>query len=162
MKYFHPIYRRALRRSTGVTRAGVSAFGLLVLAVPAAATCYIQSANGVDFGVYDVFSSAPNHTGIGSFSIKCSGGSSATVKLSNGQSNTFAPRVLRSGANRLTYNLYVSAARNLVWGDGTGGTSLVAIKKNGAVNLDIFGSIPAGQDAAVGLYTDTIIMTVEF
>jgi spore coat protein U-like protein len=126
------------------------------------ADCRITSVSDVNFGVYDVFSSVPNQNGIGSLSIKCTGGSSATVKLSNGSSHSFAQRTLRHGRDVLAYNLYTSAARNIVWGDGSGGTSVMAVGKNHSENLDIFGSIPEGQDAAVGVYTDVIGVTVDF
>jgi spore coat protein U-like protein len=134
----------------------------LMYAVPAFSVCQITSVSGVSFGVYDVFSNVPNDNGVGSLAIKCTGGSSATVKLSNGLSNTFAPRTLRNGSNVLAYNLYTSAARNIVWGDGTGGSSVMSVGKNHSSNLDVFGSIPEGQDAAVGVYTDSIVVTINF
>jgi spore coat protein U-like protein len=126
------------------------------------ADCRITSVSDVNFGSYDVFSTAPNQNGIGSLSIKCTSGSSAIVKLSNGSSHSFAPRTLRNGNQVLNYNLYTSAARNIVWGDGSGGTSVMAVGKNHSDNLDVFGSIPEGQDAAVGTYTDSIVVTINF
>jgi spore coat protein U-like protein len=130
--------------------------------MPTLANCKITSVSDVNFGAYDVFSTAPNINGVGSLSIRCTGGSSAIVKLSHGLSHTFAPRTLRSGSNLLSYNLYTSATRSIVWGDGTGGTSVMSVGKNHSDNLDVFGSIPEGQDAAVGFYTDNIIVTINF
>jgi spore coat protein U-like protein len=69
---------------------------------------------------------------------------------------------MKSGANLLNYNLYTSAARNVVWGDGTGGSNTMSATANGSTTLNIFGQIPASQDAAVGTYTDSITATVNF
>jgi spore coat protein U-like protein len=69
---------------------------------------------------------------------------------------------MRSGRDVLNYNLYTSAARDVIWGDGTGGSSVMSTPKNQDVNLDVFGSIPEGQDPAVGTYSDIIVISVEF
>jgi spore coat protein U-like protein len=134
------------------------------VAIAVAARCSFTTINGVGFGAYDVFSATNNNNGIGSITINCNGsGSSFVVKLSTGQSNTYASRVMRSGANQLNYNLYTSAARVVVWGDGTGGSSTKTISnKDDDETLTLFGQIPAAQDARVGIYNDSIIATVNF
>ncbi len=67
-------------------------------------------------------------------------------------------------SDALNYNLYLDAARTSIWGDGTGGTALftVAIPSGKAVNVTIFGRIPAGQDVAAGSYSDSIVVTIQF
>jgi len=131
----------------------------------AAPKCTI-AATAVTFGRYDVFSlpATPNDSGVGSLEIRCIGGGDTTfpVTLSTGRSNNYASRVMSSGANLLTYNLYTSAARTVVWGDGTGGSSAVAAARNSTTRLNVFGRIPGGQDAAVGNYSDFITATVIF
>jgi spore coat protein U-like protein len=139
----------------------------LLAAVPlishAAPACSFVSETPVSFGVYDVFSAAPNNNGVGNLVIRCSGGGGPfAVTLSTGQSNSYVSRLMRSGSNQLTYNLYISAARTVVWGNGSGGSSPVSVAKNRTDTLSIFGHIPAGQDAAVGFYTDNINATVSF
>jgi spore coat protein U-like protein len=103
-----------------------------------------------------------NNNGVGSLSIKCTGGANSVITLSTGQSNSFTKRVMRSGVNALNYNLYTSTAHAQVWGDGSGGSSVVATVNNGTITLNVFGQIPAGQDVAVGIYTDNITVTVNF
>ena len=137
-------------------------FGCLVSGAAAQASCKINGVSDVDFGDYDVFALGANTDGVGNLTIRCTGGSSAAIALSRGLSNNFAPRTLRYGSRVINYNLYTSAARNVVWGDGTGGTSKMYITKNQTGDLDVFGSIPAGQDAAVGSYVDTIIVSIDF
>jgi spore coat protein U-like protein len=68
-------------------------------------------------------------------------------------------------ANSLGYNLYLDAARILVWGDGTGGTSRhgpVAPQLGVPNTLTIYGRIPARQTSPVGAYTDTVTATINF
>jgi spore coat protein U-like protein len=148
------------------TILGVTAAWLVILPQPlfAASSCSFISLTTVSFGAYNVFSKSPNNNGIGSFTILCQsgGGSNFVVTLSTGQSNNYASRVMMSGGNRLYYNLYTSAARTVVWGDGTGGSNVMTAAKHSTTALSVFGQIPAGQNAFVGTYTDNITIIVNF
>jgi spore coat protein U-like protein len=125
--------------------------------------CTFTSEAPVSFGTYDVFAEHPNNNGVGNLVIRCSGGNGPfVVTLSTGQSNNYVSRLMRSGSNALNYNLYTSTARTVIWGNGSGGSSTVSVSKNNTWTLSIFGHIPAGQDAAVGIYTDNINVTVYF
>lgn len=132
--------------------------------LPVWAACNFKSATGVGFGLYNVFDLLPNTSGVGSLTIACQGGSGSAydVSLSTGQSHSFTSRSMKHGAMTLSYNIYTSAARSLVWGDGTGGSSTQSAYKNTTATLTLFGQIPAGQDVANGIYTDTLIATVNF
>lgn len=133
-------------------------------AAVAATSCSFATVNPVSFGAYDVFAALPNNNGVGSLTIDCkgSGNDNFQVTLSTGQSQSFTKRTMRSGPNHLDYNLYTSAVRNAVWGDGRGGSQLMTVRKNKVTTLSVFGQIPAGQDAPVGTYTDFIVATVTF
>jgi spore coat protein U-like protein len=131
----------------------------------AAASCKFTSVDPVSFGVYDIFSTQPNNNGVGSITIDCkgSGNDPFDVTLSTGQSHSYTTRTMTSGANHLDYNLYTGADRSAVWGDGHGhGNQLMTVRKDHATTLHVYGQIPAGQDAAVGTYTDSIVATVTF
>lgn len=130
----------------------------------AATSCSFKSVSAVSFGSYNVFASFANHGGVGKLTISCQGGGNSNfeVTLSTGQSNSFVSRMMMNGANVLHYNLYTSTARSVIWGDGTGGSSVMTVPKNKTTTLSVFGQIPAGQDAAIGTYTDNIITTVTF
>ena len=69
-----------------------------------------------------------------------------------------------SGAEKLNYNLYLDAARTSTWGDATAATSwfMESNATGKPVTLTVFGRIPPGQDVAAGIYTDTIIVTIQF
>ena len=135
-----------------------------LISFPVSAACMIASINGASFGLYNVFTSSSNTSGVGSITVKCNGGgsSSFSTSLSTGQSNTYSMRVMKSGSNSLAYNLYTSAARTVVWGNGTGGSNIITTPRNLKATLSIYGEIPAQQDLGVGIYTDSITATVSF
>lgn len=92
-----------------------------------------------------------------------------TVGLSRGGGASYSPRRMSSGANTLNYNLYMDAARSIVWGDGTGGSSIVSdpslLTLLGHVvrQYDVYGRIlPNQQGTRPGSYSDTIIVTVTY
>jgi len=142
-----------------------------------AASCTLNTTSAI-FGSYD---NTLNETAVATFSGTCSKGggadpdmTGATVKLSTGTSNSFASRQMAKGTDRLNYNLYTSAARTTIWGDGTGGSGTVAalvvqgngkfLNNNSSRNFSIaaYGRIPAGQDAVPGAYSDTITVTITY
>jgi spore coat protein U-like protein len=154
----------------------VLAAALQTAAVPAwaDATCSF-AAGGVSFGVYDPSVSTANDSA-GTVTVTCSNvpppGNTTinyALTLSPGDSGNFAVRRMAVGPSQLMYyNLYSDAARNLVWGDGSGGTSLVggSIKVAGRQTISrtysIYGRIPAQQDVGPGAYADTIVVTLAF
>ena len=141
------------------------------------ATCSL-SATGAAFGAY---LNVLNESAVATISGTCSRGNgadpdmtAATVSLSPGTSASYTTRQLAQGVNRLNYNLYTSAARAVVWGDGTGGTATVAglaVQGNGRFlnvnssrnfSLSAYGRIPADQFVALGSYSDTITVTITY
>jgi spore coat protein U-like protein len=134
-----------------------------------AAGCSV-AATAVNFGTYNPLSGTPDDAaGTVTFSCNLLGGlfMSWTVSLSTGNSSSYSPRLLNSGVSTLSYNLYTSAAHASVWGDGTGVTSVMSDQRllvigSNTFNYPVYGRIPAGQDAAAGSYTDTIVVTVNY
>jgi spore coat protein U-like protein len=100
-------------------------------------------------------------------SWNCTTGHPATVKLgSGGSGNILARRMTAGGATSLPYQLYTSAARTTVFGDGTNGNS-VAITGAGFAatsTTTVFGRVPTGAVGAnpAGAYADTVQITVTF
>ncbi len=157
-----------------------AAFSLLLVLLPSsacAATCAVLATPHA-FGTY----SSPGGVQTDSsstLSVTCTPdvvllacNTSYSIALSAGTSASFSPRQLASGANRLNYNLYTSAARGTVWGDGSGGSSTVSGTVNtsilsllclpGTNNHTVYGRIPASQNVPAGVYADTITVTVTF
>lgn len=133
------------------------------------------SVTGVTFGTYDPVITVPTDS-TGNVQVRCvhlAGGAvraNYTIDLSTGSSNSYAQRQMRSGASVLNYNLYNSATRTQVWGNGTGGSvrisnSLLVNPGNYVENVadhPIYGRIPAQQAAETGTYSDTILVTLTF
>lgn len=89
------------------------------------------------------------------------------IQFSTGSSNSFSPRTMNYLSNQLGYNLYTDAARSIVWGNGSPGTSVVSdgyLLGLGPVirNYPIYLQIPPSQFVPAGVYNDTITITLVY
>jgi spore coat protein U-like protein len=116
-------------------------------------------ASGIAFGGYDPFV-APNVDSVGNISVTCDVATTYSIALSPG-SGSYDSRVMTSGIHELLYNLYIDATLTTVWGDGTGHSATVGATQSTAHHI-VYGRIPAGQNAHVGVYSDTIVITLTF
>lgn len=124
------------------------------------ADCNVSS-NGVSFGNYDVF--VMNHTdSVGTLTVNCNVDTPYILKLDTGSSGNFSQRKMLNGVDYLVYNIYIDAARTLVWGDGTGGGVTKSGQTGATEQHTLYGRIPAKQNVPVGNYLDTIIATIEW
>ena len=148
-----------------MTRAviALTALGLLAAAGRAEAACTV-SATPVAFGTYDVFQAGSDDS-TGTITFRCGGlDRNIRITISSGSSGTYTNRTLKSGSQTLLYNLFYGGFTQ-VWGDGTGGTATYLDNNppnNKDVVLTFYGRIPASQDVAVGSYTDTVVVTLEY
>ncbi len=159
---------RSIPGLQGVGRAFLVALALTAALTPAAAapsSCTITTVSNVAFGTYNVFSGSPLDSA-GIIRINCTKkAKSVTVDLTKGNAPTYSPRQMRKGAETLTYNLYLDAARTIVWGNGTGGTSQYGPTNppdDTDIDLTLYGRVPSGQDLSGGSYSDNITATVNF
>jgi len=160
--------------AAGALARGLAAVALLGCADARALDCLV-SVTGVAFGVYDAVLTTPTDA-TGSLVVRCThaGGRGMrlnyTVELSPGNSGSYARREMRSGQSVLGYNLFDSATYTRVWGNGTGGSGLVAgslVVNPGNFSVNefrhpIYGRIPAQQSVETGAYSDTILVTLTF
>jgi spore coat protein U-like protein len=134
----------------------------IIFSSPVLSQCSINVTN-VNFGSYDVFNTTST-TSTGSITYDCSlanpSPTSITIDLSQGNSSAYNSRQLRSVNDSLNYNLYLDAAGNSIWGDGTNSQNYINSALTGTVT--IYGIIPARQNAKVGTYTDSITTTINF
>ncbi|MFI5308073.1 MAG: spore coat U domain-containing protein [Polyangiales bacterium] len=130
----------------------------------AAMSCSIVSTSGVAFGSYDGFSTTPLDSA-GSVAFRCTGVGPAdmiSIQIGRGSSGSFLPRAMSRHRFRLEYNLFMDAARTIVWGDGTGGTSAYTARpvESQMVSVPIFGRIMPRQNVEAGAYGDLVVLTV--
>ncbi len=126
---------------------------------PALAQSCILSVAPVVFGNYQPYATAPLDS-TGRVTANCSDGVSAMVAMNPGLGGNFAGRRMQGPGGSLAYQLYANPAHNMVWGDGTAGSVLAPLSSSGGVT--IYGRMPAGQIAAAGAYSDTILVTISF
>ena len=131
-----------------------------------AATCGFTSVVGLSFGSYDVYGG--NLDSAGSIAYQCTGvlpADTVTIELTIGGAPSYTPRQLQSGPNRLDYNIYLDASRVTIWGNGTGGSARygpITPTEGSTTTVPTYGRIPSGQDATIGAYADTIVVTMSF
>jgi spore coat protein U-like protein len=156
-----------IARTAQFTR--ITLLTIALLAAPAAIAeaqlglnCTI-STTPVAFGDYNVLSPTPKTT-TGSVTYQCTLGVNIIVTLGRGSSATFNPRTMRNGAEVLNYNLYREAALQTIWGDGTGGTQTYTALATVLfpTTVTVYAQLPAGQDVAVGSYSDSVVATIIF
>lgn len=141
----------------------------VLLAAPAsalAASCTV-TATALSFGIYKPISGSYKNSS-GTINVKCTSFTGTmTIALSAGLNSggNFSNRRMNAGGNYLGYQLYTNSARTMVWGDGTGGTSVVSKTCSGSCTRTptVYGQIPASQTTAVpGVYSDTTTVTVTY
>jgi spore coat protein U-like protein len=127
------------------------------------ANCLVSASN-LAFGAYDP-SSATDLDVDTTVSVRCTKDTPFTVALNAGVTGgaTLAQRRMTNGTDFMNYNLYTTAARTTIFGDGTGATATVAGTGAGLgvaqiQSVDVFGRIPASQSTlSVGTYTETTV-----
>lgn len=155
-----------------IARTAVFALALLASPLLHAGGCFV-SATSVAFGSYNEFAPSPTDS-VGNVSVTFHGTAGETVaytiQLSAGSSGSYTSRRMRPAGHHyggLNYNLYTTAARTLVWGDGSGGSVTVndaytLTGKQVTRNYPVYGRIFARQKARVGTYSDYIVVTLSF
>jgi spore coat protein U-like protein len=116
----------------------------------------------INFGTYDTFSSNPLDTA-GTITVNCTGDvNKANVALGvSSTSGTFNPRRMKrfGGSDLLDYNIYTDVTKTVIFGDGTGGTRDVQVKRQGppvpwSEIVSTYARIPPGQDVPAGRTPD--------
>lgn len=119
----------------------------------------------INFGNYLPSSTIPLSS-TGTITLNCNRSGSYSIALSMGQGGSYNPRSMSGGSpvTQLNYNLYTNAQHTIIWGDGSGGTSVAtgSYSKNVPVSITVYGLLPAQQNVPTGLYTDSITATITY
>lgn len=86
------------------------------------------------------------------------------ISISAGNGSSFN-RYMAGTGDRLHYNVYLDPQRQIVWGDGTGGTQFYsehAQPNNHVVVVPVYGRIAGAQDVSAGTYVDRLVVTLDF
>lgn len=133
-----------------------------VQASVAASCAIVASPNLVFATAYDPaganFTAALNDPTPANMSVRCTKGAIYTVTVGNGGNWTGTTRQMASGAERLGYGLFSDAGFTTPWTTSAAVTST----SRAAVTYPVYGSIPGGQDVAVGAYADTVALTINW
>jgi spore coat protein U-like protein len=143
-------------------RAG-SATNTLTVNATVLGICTIDPAT-LAFGNYDSTANLDVSTNI---TVHCTQGSSYWIGLGLGSNFTGTTRrMANGGTNYLTYELYRDNARTQVWNNAdpapTPPHSSAGSPGYTAYTTPVYGRVPLGQIAAMGGYTDSVVMTVNF
>ena len=126
--------------------------------------CVFDSTPLIAFGAYDP--TLPTiATTSGTIEFTCKGKNfEVQVGIGAGTSGSMRARTMRNGSAILNYNLYQDAGHNKIWGDfiEEPGVTIFNEKNNTAHRLTVYGAIDAQQDPAVGIFSDSLLVTLQF
>jgi len=140
---------------------------LLLAAAPvhAALNCRVSTPT-LAFGNYNAGTSQNLDTSA-DVQLRCQGGTGViSIALSAGSSGDQEDRFMVSGGGSLSYNAYLNAARTIIWGDGSGSTSVVTRiqtrPRRTIYTIPVYGRIFADQSPTPGTYSDSVVVTAYF
>lgn len=170
-KYMFPGLVALCVLGAGSALAASPTTGSFTVTAAIQSNCTITSAANVVFGNVDPISGT-NLDVSANLVHRCTKGTAYTIALDDGATTgTFTARKMESaGVNtdQLTYNLYTTAARNVVFGDGTLGSVTVGgtgTGINGAGNnltTTIYARLVQNEDVSVDSYSDTIGISITY
>jgi len=136
-------------------------FCALAMTEPAWAIACTVNPQGVSFGEYNSVTGA-SVDGVGYINLSCDSPANVDVSLSTGSSGTYSARTMSSTGSDMQYNLYTDSGRTAVWGDGTAGSSTVALSVTSSEDISVYGRIAPVQNLPAGSYSDVIVVTVTY
>ncbi len=137
----------------------------LAVSAAVASNCFITT-TPVAFADYD---GTANVDATGTVSVRCSKNGGYTLSLNGGTGGgTITQRLLAGpGTEKLQYNLFTTAARDVIWGDGTTGSTQggTGTGLGNTVAWTVYGRVPlnaTNDSAGTGSYADTVTATVTY
>lgn len=140
--------------------------------INASCTFAATPTTAVAFGAYDPTSGTANDVGVGTIVARCTNSTGYTLSLGLGGgagADYSAGRFMTGGVSGdlLRYNLYTTAGRLTVFGDGTDGSATVGGTGTGigvAFNqtTSVYGRIFTLQDLSADTYSDSVTVDLTY
>jgi spore coat protein U-like protein len=127
------------------------------------ASC-IVSATSISFGSVALLAS--NNDTTGTVSVTCT--SSTPYKISLGYGNGVGAGagsgryMAATGGYQVNYNLYQDSGRSTNWGNNLGVDTVASTGTGADQDFTVYARVPPQTVPAVGYYTDTVVVTVNF
>ena len=132
-----------------------------------AVNCSFRAASSLNFLGYDpngVNSTVPlDQTAL--LQISCTRGATTTIGIDSGThagQTSFGTRALADGTKYLGYDIYQDSVRTILWSNAGAGIYNYVSPSSLPTNISIYGRIFASQNVPAGIYTDTLVITINY
>jgi spore coat protein U-like protein len=166
-----PVAAAVMLAVAGSAQAATTKTATFGVSATVAPNCLVSAAN-LAFGNYLGDPDTPVNVDASSdISVRCSKNAAFTLALNGGSTAgaSVAQRLLAGpGTEKLQYNLFTTAARNIVFGDGSGSSVTQGGTGTGMANVlttTVYGRLPDNafnQAAATGAYSDTVTVSITY
>ena len=121
--------------------------------------CNITNAPNLAFGVYDPTDVVDNDNQT-TVTIRCTKGTTYELYITPAT----GARIMNTGppVDPLNYELYTDAGRTTIFPDTAIGPKVASVSAVADIDTIVYGRIPALQDVAIGAYTQTVTVTVDY
>lgn len=148
----------------GSAMASSTTTGSLAVSATVLKSCVIGSGT-LAFGNYDPTANSALQTST-TVTLTCTPGTSYDIGMNAGAGSgaTVSLRQLTNSSNTIGYQLFRDSGYSQNWGNTVGtdtlhGTSSGTLLTN---TVTVYGQMPAGEAAVIGVYSDTVTMTVTY
>ncbi len=163
MSIRHPkVFRIALIAIAAAAASNVhagSANGNMVVSATVLDTCVLVVPPTMAFGNY----SGSELDAQSDITVTCTGTTAWDIAIGAGGSGSIAARTMSEiGGDELSYQLYSDGSRSTVFGDDVTGSKVTGTGSGVLQTVPIYGRIPASQYSDIGVYTDTVTVTLSY
>lgn len=174
---------RITRRTRLVGRMTLAVYAALAICAPLAfgavkqqnlpvriqvvVNCSFQTAPSLHFLGYDpngVNNTLPlDQTAL--LQISCTRGATTTIGIDSGThagQASVGTRALANGNKYLGYDLYQDSGRSILWTNAGAGLYSYVPPSSLSTNISIYGRIFSSQNVPTGIYTDTLLVTINY
>ena len=167
-----PVARMTLAVLTALAICSPLAFGAakqqnMPVRSQVAVNCSFQTSPSLSFLGYDpsgINSTVPlDQTTL--LQINCTRGATTTIGIDNGThagQASIGTRALARGNRHLGYDIYQDSGRNTLWTNAGAGLYNYVSPSSLPTTISIYGRIFASQNAPTGIYTDTLVITINY